>query len=133
MIRCIDDGAARSEQDRIDLITIDSAETGIAWKQADRRGTVLEDITDAPIVIFGRAETDKLTLRPGSAAMHGRVDAAGVGILTGKTEIGEVSFAAPVARGVERIDLDTRTIADRPIVFDPALLLIGSPLAESKL
>ena len=74
------------------------------------------------------SEADQLPLRPGAAAMHGRVDAAGVGVLAGETEVFEESVATPIARRVERLDLDTRAILDDPIGAD-LVVVIGAPAA----
>ena len=87
MVGGVDDRAAGAEQDRIDFIAVDAAEAGIARQQADRGGAGIENDAHALVIILGRAKSDQLPLRPGAAAMHGRIDAAREGILAGKAEI----------------------------------------------
>ena len=106
MIGGIDHRAAGAEQHRIDFVAIDAAEAGIARQEADRGGAGIENDAHALVVVLGRAEPDQLALRPGAAAVHGRIDAARVGVLAGKAEIVEKAVAVPVARRVERLDRD---------------------------
>ena len=115
MIGGVDHGAAGAEQHRIDLVAVDAAKAGIARQQADRGGAGVENNAHPLVVVFGRAQADQLALRPGAAAVHGRIDAAGEGVLAGKAEGLEKALAVPVARRVQRLDLDLRAVPDRAI------------------
>jgi len=61
--------------------------------------------------------------------MHGGVDAARVGVLTGKAEVVEIALAGPVARRVERLDLDAGSVADGLFAGHLALV-VGTPLTQ---
>ena len=124
----VDHGAAGAEQNRIDLVAVHAAKAGIARQEADRGGAGVENDAHALVVVFGRAQADQLALRPGAAAVHGRIDAAGEGVLAGKAEGLEKALAVPVARRVQRLDLDLRAVPDRALGADLPPIL-GAPAA----
>ncbi len=105
--------AAGAEQGRVHLVAIDAAESRVARQETDRGRAGGEKLAHARVIVLRRAQSDQLALRPGAPAMHGRVDPAGEWILARKAEIRLVGGAVPVARRVERPDLDAGAI-DRP-------------------
>ncbi len=60
-----------------------------------------EEITEALVGVLGGAEAGELAHGPHSAAMHGGVNAAGVGRLTGEAEVAGGVPVFEVGRGVE--------------------------------
>ncbi len=78
--------AAGAEQLRLDRIHVVAAVDRVARNQRDRGRAARHDAEQALVVVGGRAQADQLPLRPGAAAVHGGVDAAGVVGLAGKAE-----------------------------------------------
>jgi hypothetical protein len=58
MIRGVDNGAAGAEQPRIDFITIDAAEAGVARQETDGGGASIKNHAHALVVILWRAKPD---------------------------------------------------------------------------
>ena len=62
----------------------------------------IEQITEALVGLPGHAETGVLAHGPQAPRIHRGLDAAGVGVLTGKAHLTQVVAAGVVERGVEQ-------------------------------
>ena len=72
----------------------------VARDQRDGGGAVRQDGLQPRVVVLRHAEPDQLALRPGAAAMHGRIDAARHRQLAGEAQRLHVARVARVARPV---------------------------------
>ena len=89
------------------LVGVVAAVDRVAGDQRDGGAAVRQDGLEARVVVLRHAEPDQLALRPGAAAMHGRVDAARHRQLAGEAQRLHVALVArivrPVLRRVERL------------------------------
>ena len=118
VVGVVDDDAAGAEQLGLDRVHVVAAVDRVARDQRDRGRAALEEAEQALVVVGRRAEADELALRPGAAAVHGRVDAARVVGLAGIAERLVAARRGAVGGGVERLDRDARDVGDLAVVGD---------------
>ena len=106
----IEHHTAGAEQLRVHLVHVIAAEHRIARYQRYRGGALGDHLQQARVVVGRRAQADQLALRPGAAAVHAGVNAAGIGRLARIAEFGRI-VALPVLRRVQGLDLDAGTVA----------------------
>ena len=118
VVGVVDDDAAGAEQLGLDRVHVVAAVDRVARDQRDRGRAAIEQAEQALVVVGRRAEADELALRPGAAAVHGRVDAARVVGLAGIAELLVAARGGAIGGGVERPDRDARDVGDLALVGD---------------
>ena len=92
------------------VVAIEAHEGRQVERRAEPGLAFFEQKAESFVGLPRRAEARKLAHRPEPAAVHGGMDAAREGVLTGVAEIGVVVEAVQALRRVERLDRDA---ADR--------------------
>ena len=118
VVGVVHDHAAGAEQLGLDRVHVVAAIDRVARDQRDRGRAARHDAEQALVVVGGRAQADQLPLGPGAAAVHGRVDAAGVVGLAGEAERVGLAVGRPVVRAVERPDRDAGDVLGRAVGAD---------------